>query len=43
MRLTKYSHACVRIERDAAVLVIDPGSFSERAALDGVDAILITH
>jgi L-ascorbate metabolism protein UlaG (beta-lactamase superfamily) len=43
MKLTKFSHACVRLERDGAVLVIDPGTFSERAALDGVDAILITH
>ena len=42
MRLTKFSHACVRLERDA-VLVIDPGSLSERAALDGADAVLITH
>jgi L-ascorbate metabolism protein UlaG (beta-lactamase superfamily) len=42
MRLTKFSHACVRAEGDG-VLVIDPGSFSERAALDGVDAVLITH
>lgn len=43
MRLTKYSHACVRLERAGAVLVIDPGTFSERAALDGVDAVLVTH
>jgi L-ascorbate metabolism protein UlaG (beta-lactamase superfamily) len=43
MKLTKFSHACVRLERDGGVLVIDPGGFSERAALDGVDAILITH
>lgn len=43
MRLTKYSHACVRVERDGAVLVIDPGSFTEPAALDGADAVLITH
>jgi L-ascorbate metabolism protein UlaG (beta-lactamase superfamily) len=43
MRLTKYTHSCVRIERDGAVLVIDPGTFSEPAALDGVDAVLITH
>jgi L-ascorbate metabolism protein UlaG (beta-lactamase superfamily) len=43
MRLTKYSHSCVRVERDGAVLVVDPGAFSERAALDGVDAVLITH
>jgi len=42
MRLTKYSHACVRFEGDG-VLVIDPGGFSERASLDGVDAVLITH
>jgi L-ascorbate metabolism protein UlaG (beta-lactamase superfamily) len=43
MRLTKFSHACVRLDRDGAVLVIDPGSMSERAALDGADAVLITH
>jgi L-ascorbate metabolism protein UlaG (beta-lactamase superfamily) len=43
MRLTKFSHACVRLDRDGAVLVIDPGSLSERSALDGVDAVLITH
>jgi L-ascorbate metabolism protein UlaG (beta-lactamase superfamily) len=43
MRLTKYTHACVRLEREGAVLVIDPGAFSERDALDGVDAVLITH
>jgi L-ascorbate metabolism protein UlaG (beta-lactamase superfamily) len=43
VRLTKYGHSCVRIEHDGAVLVIDPGSFTERAALDGVDAVLITH
>ncbi len=42
MRLTKYSHACIRLERDG-VLVIDPGGYSERVALDGVDAVLITH
>jgi L-ascorbate metabolism protein UlaG (beta-lactamase superfamily) len=43
MRLTKFSHSCVRLERDGAVLVIDPGTLSERKALDGVDAVLITH
>src|SRR4029078_3537928 len=43
MRLLKYSHACVRVESDAAVLVIDPGAFTEPEGLDGVDAVLITH
>ncbi|MGC5029933.1 MBL fold metallo-hydrolase [Micromonospora sp. DT229] len=44
MRITKYAHSCVRIEHDGAVLVVDPGIFSESAvALDGADAVLITH
>ncbi len=43
MKLTKYGHACVRIEKDGKVLVIDPGTFSDAAALDGADAVLITH
>lgn len=43
MRLTKFGHSCVRVEHDGAVLVIDPGAFSEPAALDGVDAVLVTH
>ncbi|MEV0943692.1 MBL fold metallo-hydrolase [Micromonospora wenchangensis] len=43
MRLTKYTHSCLRIERDGAVLVVDPGVFSEAAALDGADAVLVTH
>ena len=43
MRVTKFSHSCVRVARDGAVLVIDPGGFSELAALNDVDAILITH
>ncbi|HZE39578.1 MAG TPA: MBL fold metallo-hydrolase [Stackebrandtia sp.] len=43
MRLTKYTHACVRLEADGHVLVIDPGEWSEAASLDGADAVVITH
>ncbi|KXK60235.1 MBL fold metallo-hydrolase [Micromonospora rosaria] len=44
MHLTKYAHSCLRIEHDGGVLVVDPGGFSEAAtALDGADAVLITH
>ncbi len=44
MRLTKYTHACVRLDDGDRSLVIDPGVFSEAAvALDGADAVLITH
>ncbi len=44
MKLTKFPHACLRIEQDGAVLVVDPGAFSEPAdALRGADAVLITH
>lgn len=43
MRITKYTHACVRIEHEGRVLVIDPGTWSEPAALTGADAVLVTH
>ncbi|WP_431041546.1 MBL fold metallo-hydrolase [Streptomyces sp. P1-3] len=43
MKLTKKGHACVRLERDGQVLVIDPGAFTEADAAVGADAILVTH
>ncbi|MEU8422473.1 MBL fold metallo-hydrolase [Micromonospora sp. NPDC048835] len=44
MRLTKYAHSCLRVEHDGGVLVVDPGVFSDAAAaLDGADAVLVTH
>jgi L-ascorbate metabolism protein UlaG (beta-lactamase superfamily) len=45
MKLTKYEHACVVLEKDGEKIVIDPGSFSSGAAgiLADADAILITH
>src|SRR4051812_47920828 len=45
VRVTKNTHACIRFEGSAAggVLVVDPGTFGERDALDGADAVLITH
>jgi L-ascorbate metabolism protein UlaG (beta-lactamase superfamily) len=42
VRVTKFTHSCLRLEGDG-VLVVDPGGFSERAALTGADAVLITH
>jgi len=44
VKLTKFPHACLRIEQDGGVLVVDPGVFSSPAdALRGADAVLITH
>ncbi|MGW6914132.1 MBL fold metallo-hydrolase [Kitasatospora sp. NPDC054939] len=43
MRLTKFGHACVRLERGGTTLVVDPGAFTDPAALAGADAVLITH
>ncbi|SCF05377.1 L-ascorbate metabolism protein UlaG, beta-lactamase superfamily [Micromonospora viridifaciens] len=43
MRIIKYTHACVRLEHEGRVLVIDPGTWSEPAALAGADAVLVTH
>ncbi len=43
MRITKFGHACVRLEHDGHVVVLDPGAFTEREAVDGATAVLITH
>jgi L-ascorbate metabolism protein UlaG (beta-lactamase superfamily) len=43
MRLTKFGHACVQLEKDGQVLVIDPGTYSEPESLQGAAAVLITH
>jgi L-ascorbate metabolism protein UlaG (beta-lactamase superfamily) len=43
MRIVKFSHACVRLEKDGGTLVIDPGAFSELESVDGADGILLTH
>ena len=43
MQITKYTHACIRLEDAGKVLVIDPGEWTEPDAWVGADAILVTH
>lgn len=43
MRITKFGHACVRVEHAGKTVVFDPGIFTDVSAVDGADAILITH
>ncbi len=43
MRLTKLGHSCVRLEKDGATMVIDPGIWSGTDPLAGADVVLITH
>lgn len=43
MRITKLTHAAVRVAIGDAVLVIDPGVWSEPDELEGAAAVLITH
>jgi L-ascorbate metabolism protein UlaG (beta-lactamase superfamily) len=43
MRIVKFGHACVRVEHDGVAVVIDPGVFTEVGAVDGADAVLVTH
>jgi L-ascorbate metabolism protein UlaG (beta-lactamase superfamily) len=44
MRFTKLAHAGVKLVKDGATLVIDPGTFgSGTQALTEADAVLITH
>lgn len=43
MELTKHGHACVVLSEDDRRLVIDPGAFTDPAALEGASAVLVTH
>lgn len=44
MRMIKYGHACVRLEKHSRALVVDPGAMTpEPEALEGAEAVLITH
>jgi L-ascorbate metabolism protein UlaG (beta-lactamase superfamily) len=43
MRITKFGHACVRLETGDQTIVLDPGVFTEPEAVDGATAVLITH
>jgi L-ascorbate metabolism protein UlaG (beta-lactamase superfamily) len=43
VKITRFSHSCVRIELEHIVLVIDPGIWSEPSASLDADAILVTH
>jgi L-ascorbate metabolism protein UlaG (beta-lactamase superfamily) len=43
VRITKFGHSCVRLEHDGHVVVVDPGMFTDPEAVDGADAVLVTH
>ncbi|WP_101525481.1 MBL fold metallo-hydrolase [Nocardioides houyundeii] len=43
MRVTKFGHACVRVQHQGSTLVVDPGSFTGVEAVSGADVVLITH
>jgi L-ascorbate metabolism protein UlaG (beta-lactamase superfamily) len=43
MRITKLGHSCVRLEHDGKSVVVDPGMFTDPEAVDGADAVVITH
>lgn len=43
MELTKHGHACVVLTDGDRRLVIDPGAFTDAAALEGATAVLVTH
>ena len=43
MRLTKYGHACVRLDLAGGSVVLDPGTYSPDVDLAGVADVLVTH
>lgn len=43
MKLTKYGHSCVAVEKNGRRIVLDPGGLTPEDATAGAEAILITH
>ncbi len=43
MIVTKREHACLVIEHEGSILVIDPGSFTAPFAVENLAAIVVTH
>jgi L-ascorbate metabolism protein UlaG (beta-lactamase superfamily) len=43
MRLTKFGHACARLENAGTTIVLDPGALTDSGAAHTADALLITH
>ena len=44
MKITKYGHACLLVEKAGRQIIIDPGSFSKLPTdLSNTEAIVITH
>ena len=43
MKIHKYGHACLSIEKDGVRIIVDPGSWNPVPDATGVSAILITH
>ncbi|WP_406096738.1 MBL fold metallo-hydrolase [Streptomyces sp. NBC_01013] len=45
MKLTKYAHACVALEKDGSRILLDPGTLTPdtQDAVAGAAAVLITH
>lgn len=43
MRITKFTHACVRLDDGGRSLLVDPGVWSSPEVYEGIDEILVTH
>lgn len=44
MKLTKYQHACLVVEKDGTTIVVDPGVYSHDFIMpSNVNAVVITH
>lgn len=45
MRITRFGHSAILVESSDSKILVDPGVFSpdETFALDGLDAIIVTH
>ncbi len=43
MKITKFTHACLKIENEGYTLWVDPGNFSDDFVASKAEAVVITH
>lgn len=43
MKVTHLGHSCLLVETERSRVLIDPGTFSDFADVDSLDAVLVTH
>jgi len=43
MKVTKYGHSCLLVEKESVRIITDPGLWNPMPATENIDAVLVTH